>query len=80
MASNLRSLVADEVRAQMARKRISQRELGELLDIPQGSISRILSGRRSFRVEEILLIAQKLDVPVTKLLEPAAEELAASAA
>lgn len=63
-ATALRSAIAAKVRGQLAEHRKTQRDLGELLNLPQSAIALRLSGKRPFRAEELGLIAQWLSVPV----------------
>lgn len=57
----------------MARQFKTQRDLGELLGVDQGSASLRLQGERSFRAEELVRVAHWLDVPVGQFTEiPAA--------
>lgn len=52
----------------MARQQRKQTELGELLGLPQQAVSLRLLGRRSFRAEELAVIAEWLDTPVSELI------------
>lgn len=52
----------------MARKRISQVELAELLAVSQPAVSRRLSGRVALSVDELVAIANLLDIPVAELV------------
>ncbi|MFZ2172766.1 MAG: helix-turn-helix transcriptional regulator [Rhodococcus sp. (in: high G+C Gram-positive bacteria)] len=60
--------VADNVRGEAARKRISQRQLGEAIGLSQQSLSRRLLGRTAFDVNELSAIAEYLDIPVSTLI------------
>lgn len=65
--------VAAEVRAQMARKRVTQTDLAAALGVSQMTISRRLNGRAPFDVEELAAVALALDVPLATLVtEPTA--------
>jgi transcriptional regulator with XRE-family HTH domain len=60
--------VAANVRAEMARARVSQSELAATGPFSQSSLSRSLAGTRSFTVVELTWIADRLGVPVATLL------------
>jgi transcriptional regulator with XRE-family HTH domain len=60
--------VAANVRAELARARITQSRLAEVAPFSQSSLSRSLAGLRSFTVAELTWIAHYLDVPVASLL------------
>jgi hypothetical protein len=64
----MREAVAAQVRAELARKRISQTWLAPRLNMTQQKLSRRLTGVTPFEVTELLAIAAELDVPVTDLL------------
>lgn len=69
MPSDVRSQIATEVRAEMARQFKTQRDLAKLLAVDQGSASLRLQGERSFRAEELVRVAEWLDVPVTQFTD-----------
>lgn len=50
----------------MARQQRLQHELGEILGLPQQSISARMRGRTPFRAEELVALADWLGVPVSK--------------
>jgi transcriptional regulator with XRE-family HTH domain len=79
MTQNLAEYVAGEVRAEMARQRVSQRQLAAQLGLSQVQIQRRLAGRIEFRPSELDRAAELLGVPVTQLL-PSAPAASASAA
>jgi transcriptional regulator with XRE-family HTH domain len=56
--------VADNVRAEMARRNKSQADIAQQLGITRQGISRRLLGRTPFDVDEIAAIARYLNVPV----------------
>lgn len=58
-------------------KKLSQYELGQLVNIDQTLISRIERNRRKVSSDEIPKFAQALGVPVTELLddEPTSKEV-----
>ena len=61
-------IVAAEVRAVMARKRIRQSALVGPLGISQAGVSRRLSGAVEFTVTELDAVARVLEVPLASLL------------
>lgn len=65
-------LVAANIRAEMARKRIAQKTVAEELGITQQSVSLRLNGRVPIDVDELAVFARLLDVPMSALLEPVA--------
>jgi transcriptional regulator with XRE-family HTH domain len=77
MQHTLSEYVAREVRAEMARQGVSQRELAERLGFAQSGLSKRLTGQLTFRAEEWERIAEILGVPVTQFLPvPAAASAA----
>ena len=64
--------VAANVRAELARKRISQTEVAARLGVSRQNVAQRLSGRVDFRVGELVAIAGLLNIPVTALLVDAA--------
>lgn len=60
--------VAEEVRAAMARRRITQAALGRILGLGQSAISRRLSGDVPFDVVEINRIAEATGVDASLLI------------
>ncbi|MCV7186995.1 helix-turn-helix domain-containing protein [Mycolicibacterium thermoresistibile] len=59
--------VAANVRAEMARTKRTQSALAHSIGMKQQALSRRLSGRTPFTVDEIAEIARCLDVPVAAL-------------
>jgi transcriptional regulator with XRE-family HTH domain len=62
---DVREEVAAEVRAQLARKRVSGASAAAQLDVTQIYLWRRLSGRVAFDVNDLTALARLLDVPVT---------------
>lgn len=60
--------VAAEVRAVMARQRCTQTTLAERINRDQHFVSRRLSGKVPFSVDELAAIASALDVPLSELV------------
>jgi transcriptional regulator with XRE-family HTH domain len=59
---------ASNLRAEMARQNRKKRELAALLGISPAAVTRRISGETPLDVNELLAIAEWLDVPVTELL------------
>ncbi|WP_157932334.1 helix-turn-helix transcriptional regulator [Mycobacteroides abscessus] len=64
----MQSHVADNVRAEAARRGKNQGDLAQLLGISRQGVSQRLLGRIEFRVGELQAIAAFLNVPITALL------------
>jgi transcriptional regulator with XRE-family HTH domain len=60
--------VTGEIRAVMARKRITQTALAAQLGLPAHLLARRLSNHVALTVDELAAIAAALEVPVTDLL------------
>lgn len=63
-----RERIAAEVRAELARQNKTLRELAGLLGMTHQSVHNRVSGRQSFRAEELVRFAAALGVPVTNFL------------
>lgn len=63
-----RNPVSSNVRAEMARRGVTQARLAHQLGMAQQSLSRRLRGDTLFSVDELLRIANVLDVPAGELL------------
>lgn len=68
MAVSLTHLVATEVRAEMGRQRVNQRQVGEILGKSQPQVSARLLGELPFNTAELDALAEAWDVPVTTFL------------
>lgn len=68
METNPALEVAATVRAELARKRISQTTLGEVLNLSQTAVSRRLGGRKAFDINELHAIARHLGIPLSALV------------
>lgn len=75
--SEIRERVAAEVRAELARQKVTQREVGEFLDLVQPAVQLRLAGKRPFRVEELITLADKLGVPVARFIPDMCEPVTA---
>ena len=69
---SLSTRVAANVRAEMARQRKKQADLGEALGLTQGAVSKRMSGIVVLDVDELAKIAGFLGVPVDALVKDAA--------
>lgn len=63
--------VAAEVRAAMARRRVTQAQLAAALGITQGPMSRRLSGHTPFDIVELVRIAELLEADLSNLVAAA---------
>ena len=72
MNNDTRLTISTNVRAEIARKYLHQRDLAEALGISTQSLNKRLQGHRSFTAEELTLAAQFLKVPIGVLTSPAA--------
>lgn len=66
----LREQVAEEVRAWMARRRISGVKLAERIGRAQPYVARRLNGDVSFDLDDLVQIAEVLEVSIGQLLPP----------
>lgn len=66
--ARLTDLVAAEVRAQMARIRMTQTQLAASLGLPQSAVSNRLRGKVAFSVDELQAVAETLGVHPAVLL------------
>lgn len=71
-AKVMREAIATRVLDAMTERQKSQREIGEILGLPQSAVSLRTSGKRPFRAEELAAIAEFLDTPIERFL-PATE-------
>ena len=68
MAGSVGLEIGRTVRAELARRARSQQWLGEQLGISQANVSRRLLGKTPFDVEELVAIAEALEMDVHDLL------------
>lgn len=73
-APTLRELVAAEVRAQMARERISNRRFAAKLGLKPAWVDRRLNGTTPLDTDDIQLFANELKVSVDDLLRRAVQQ------
>lgn len=67
-ATVMRDAIATEVRAELGRQRKTQREVGQMLGLPQSSIALRLNGKTPFRAEELVALAEALGVSVDRFI------------
>jgi predicted transcriptional regulator len=68
MTSPFSERVAANVRAELARRSLSQTDLARMLGTTQQAVSRRISGKVPFDTEELNSIAEQLGVPVASLI------------
>ncbi|MGN8049588.1 helix-turn-helix domain-containing protein [Curtobacterium sp. 22159] len=71
--------MADEVLAILARKRLTRSWLTESTGIPIATMSRRLNAQSAFTIDELVSIAQALEVPLGEILGPIATTAAVAA-
>jgi transcriptional regulator with XRE-family HTH domain len=70
--------VSGEVRAWMARRGVKQQEIADRLGITQPSLSMRLRGRTRWTINDLVIVAETLKVPVSVLLTSPDEGLGGS--
>jgi BetR domain. len=65
---SLRAAYAGALRAEMARQHKTSQDLADVLSISQSSASRRMNGQVPIDLDEVYLVAQWLDVPLSTLL------------
>ncbi len=76
-AKAMRDAIAARVRGALSEANKTQRQVAELLGIPQSAVSLRLTGDRAFRAEELAALSDYLDVPVERFMPAQAEAGAA---
>lgn len=64
--------VLSNLRAELARRNLTQKDLAQYLDLSNATISDIMSGRAGLTVQRLILIARFLELEPASLLEVAA--------
>lgn len=77
-ATLARIAIAAKVRAAVAEHAKTQREIGEILGLPQSVVQLRLKGERPFRAEELVKLADGLGVPVERFFPAAATSAGAA--
>ncbi|HEY0697217.1 MAG TPA: helix-turn-helix transcriptional regulator [Micromonospora sp.] len=72
---SVRSAIAAEVRAELARQQKTQRWAADVLDMTQPSVQLRLAGRRAFRAEELVTLADALGVSADRFLPASSAEV-----
>lgn len=68
MATSIAATLAAELRGQRGRRRLTQAQLAALSGVSYRSVVRLENAQRSATVEQLLALAEALDVPATALL------------
>lgn len=69
MTSSPTATTGANVRAEMARKAVTQTQLASALGLSQGAVSARIRGTTPFDINELATIAGLLDVPIGRLTE-----------
>ena len=69
--STRNALLAAEIRAEMARQRMSGRELARRVDKPETTVARYLRGETAMSIDDVEDFARALDVTTIDLVERA---------
>lgn len=72
---SLAEAVAAQVRAEMGRHKLKQKDVGAALGITQQAVSPKWNGQRLFTVADLLVIADLADISLAELLGPLASEV-----
>jgi transcriptional regulator with XRE-family HTH domain len=72
--SGVDELIGARVHAAMWRARVTQKQLAAALDVDQGSVSRRLRGRTSWKVSDVLVAAELCGIDMSELM-PTHDEL-----
>ena len=66
---DFRALVASSVRAEMARRGLTQGDVAAELALPRTAVSRRLTGQTPWTADELHALAVMMGVPVSRFLE-----------
>lgn len=66
--TGLREKIAEAVRVEMARARVSQRVLAERTGLSQSAISRRMTGETAFDLDDLEKMAAALGIPTSTLM------------
>lgn len=69
--------VSEEVRAEMARRRMSVNALSEESGVPISTLRRSVNGQRPFTIQELFVITRLLDISVVDIVQRAEDRAAA---
>jgi transcriptional regulator with XRE-family HTH domain len=67
----LNRALANEIRGERNRQRLTQEKLGEMAGIPRATYTRLEAGTRAIDVQQLNLIATALRMPPSRLVERA---------
>lgn len=67
----LREAVAEVIRVELARRKMTQRSLADATGLSQSYIGRRMTGEQPFDVDDLALIAAALEIAVADLLPSA---------
>ena len=68
MKTNASVHVASELRGEIARQQLRQRDLAPILGLAQSSVSARLNGRTPLSINEVVLITQWLRIPFAAVM------------
>lgn len=71
-----RTRIASEVRAEMARQKISKNDVAKEINVSLPTLTRRLSGDRPFYVDELDALSRLFRVPLSDLIERSEVEVA----
>jgi DNA-binding Xre family transcriptional regulator len=66
--TNRRTRIADEIRSELARRRMSQAQLSAITGITKNTLRSRLQGVRPFNLDEVDRICFVLDMPMVELI------------
>ena len=69
-----KNYIADQLQLVLKVRRVSQRKLSEMMGMSQAAVRHKLYGRTSFFADEIVVLAEKLDVDVRIFFDPSMTE------
>lgn len=70
--TGLREAVAEAIRVEMARRRLTQRALADATGLKRSYIGRRMTGEVPFTTDDLVKVSAALDVPLATLLQPSA--------
>jgi transcriptional regulator with XRE-family HTH domain len=71
MPTDQTTLIRDGIRSTMVARDVSEAELSRRARIARSTLARKLAGASEFTVNELMRVAEVLDVPLRVLIEPA---------
>lgn len=67
--TGLREAVAEAIRVEMARRRLTQRALADATGLKRSYIGRRMTGEVPFTTDDLVKVSAVLDVPLSTLLQ-----------